>query len=323
MIHTNGKHLLFVAVTGIAMILASGCQSTAPNFTAPLAYMNPFRSAKPEIEYQQPVRMAVLWKESVVNAPGKKPTRGFGGRVYFYNEENETVRVDGNLTVYAFDDSNDEDMQARAPDRKYVFRASELQMHHGQTGLGESYNVWLPWDEVGGERKTIALVPIFKPVNGLIHKSDQSMATLSGTTSERETQFAEEAGATDPMVRQVTITVPPNERPNQASRVAISADEGVNESTETNRSVRTTTFELPRSTAARMNMSAYTPPQPRFVDNKSKSKSGSAATSNPGTSATAPPAAKGQVMQGSPIGSTQSGNADRRARVFGQPGSFR
>src|SRR3954469_12910506 len=59
-----------------------------------------------ESKYQAPVKMVALWSPAMYNAAGKKPTRGFGGRLYFYNAKNETIPVEGQLVVYCFDDTN-------------------------------------------------------------------------------------------------------------------------------------------------------------------------------------------------------------------------
>ncbi len=319
MTHRNRSCWWFLALPGLALLISCGCQSTAPRFSASLPNLNPFRNTKPEVEFQQPVRMAVIWKESTVTAPGQKPTRGFGGRVYFYNEDNETVRVDGELTVYAFDDTDDRELESRSPDRKYVFLAQDMQKHYGQTGLGDSYNIWLPWDQVGGQRKTISLVPIFKPLDGMIPKSDHSIAILSGTASEAEESFAAEAGAEDSLVRQVAVTIPPNESPNQASRVGITTDDSVMTEGRSlaNRSVRTTTFEVPRSTAARMKLAPFTPPQPRMAagrrDTSSQVEAASTVLTREASTET----------ENVPTGGNRSRTHRQKSAVFGQPGSFR
>ena len=33
--------------------------------------------------------MAVVWSYNVITVKGKKPTPGFGGRIYFYNKKNQ------------------------------------------------------------------------------------------------------------------------------------------------------------------------------------------------------------------------------------------
>ncbi|MFM8325640.1 MAG: hypothetical protein ACKN9U_12325, partial [Pirellulaceae bacterium] len=46
-----------------------------------------------EKEYQMPRSMAVIWSPDVFVAPGATPSRGFGGRIYFYNEKSHAVPV--------------------------------------------------------------------------------------------------------------------------------------------------------------------------------------------------------------------------------------
>ncbi len=172
-----GKPLLLVIVS--ISILNPGCQSfKSPSVFSRLAVPAP----ADKVAFHQPHRMAAIWKETVVSArPGHKGTRGFGGRVYFYGASNEPVRVDGELVVYAFDDSKtNSENPARVPDRKYVFRASDFQKHFSQTNIGASYSVWIPWDEIGGQLTTVSLLPVFKPVDGTVIQAGQSIAILPG-----------------------------------------------------------------------------------------------------------------------------------------------
>lgn len=300
------KSFWMVPVACLALVTC-GCQATGP-----VAEINPFVKSESQPDFQQPVRMAVIWKESAVTTPGKPATRGFGGRVYFYNEENEAIRVDGDLTVYAYDDTHSKGEETRAPERKYVFRAADLQKRHGETGLGDSYNIWLPWDEVGGERKTISLVPIFKPVNGLIPRSDHSIAILSGTTSTEEKDFHRHAGASDSKIRQVSMTVPAGESKNYATQLGAVDSESAG--FDPGKTVRTTTFELPRATANRMKLARISNQRKRMADQEQavEEKSHSAVTvqeaPQPRTVTPAEPEAAPTRSAG---------------KVFGQPGSFR
>lgn len=144
---------------------------------------NPVEKLKAErerdFEPTLPTTMVVTWKGSVYENVGVK-TRGFGGRVFFYDDANNAVAADGELTVYGFDDANKkEDASA---DKKFVFRASEFQSHKSENGLGVSYSFWIPWEKVGGYRKTISLIPIFKTVDGRILKGGQSVNVLHGRT---------------------------------------------------------------------------------------------------------------------------------------------
>ena len=137
-----------------------------------------------ESEPTQPVTMVVTWKGAVYETVGAK-ARGFGGRIFFYDEANNAVAADGELTVYGFDDS-DKQPGDSSPDKKFVFRASEFQTHKSENGLGISYSIWVPWEKLGGYRKTISLIPIFKTVDGKILKGGQSVNVLHGKTPEKQ-----------------------------------------------------------------------------------------------------------------------------------------
>jgi hypothetical protein len=59
------------------------------------------KEPKPEV----PDRMVAVWTHSIMNKAGQPSTRGFGGRVTFFNGDGESsILVDGQLTVYAFDE---------------------------------------------------------------------------------------------------------------------------------------------------------------------------------------------------------------------------
>lgn len=180
---TKGVNV-FLALSVVMLVGLAGCQS----LRSPTVFSRLAAPADEEVEFAQPHRLAVIWKDSTIPGySGSKPVRGFGGRVYFYDAKDEPIRVDGDLVVYAFDDSkydaSGDAPKSRMPERKYVFRASELQQHFSQTKIGPSYSVWVPWDEVGGEQVSVSLLPMFKPVNGQIINSGQSLAVLPGKAS--------------------------------------------------------------------------------------------------------------------------------------------
>ena len=111
-----------------------------------------------EEEPQIPRRVLASWTDTVLYQTGKTPQRGFGGRVIFYGEDNEKpVLVDGQLVVYAFDEANRDPTDNR-PTRRYVFPPDQVARRMSETALGPSYSFWLPWDEVGGEQKEVSLI---------------------------------------------------------------------------------------------------------------------------------------------------------------------
>ena len=82
----------------------------------------------------------------------------------FYEGKNEEpIKVEGTLVVYAFDETNRDANNAR-PDRKYVITPQQLPLHYSKSKVGHSYSVWVPWDEVdGGMQKEITLIVRFQP----------------------------------------------------------------------------------------------------------------------------------------------------------------
>ena len=102
-------------------------------------------------KYAVTARMAILWSPAIYNEAGKTPTRGFGGRIYFYDAKNKPIAVEGQLIVYAYN-NNTQKPENKVPDRKYAFTPEQFTKHYTPTELGASYSIWIPWDAVGGQR---------------------------------------------------------------------------------------------------------------------------------------------------------------------------
>ncbi|MEM8943950.1 MAG: hypothetical protein AAGD11_02120 [Planctomycetota bacterium] len=145
---------------------------------------------------QMPTRLVSTWQDAVLNQAGKKPERGFGGRVLFFNDDSEDpIRVEGQLVIYAFDE-NGRAAHETHPTRRYVFPTQQFAKHESECKLGPSYSVWLPWDALGGEQKNISLIARFEPKGGPLIAGDQTRHLLPGTR-----QLAE--GEQAPPVQQV------------------------------------------------------------------------------------------------------------------------
>jgi hypothetical protein len=132
--------------------------------------------AKPE----QPMKIAAMWTDTILNQPGRPSTRGFGGRLMFHaTEGGKPIKVQGTLVVYAFDET-DRDPSNSTPDKKYVFTPDQFSKHYSKSSIGHSYSVWLPWDEAGGEQKEISLIVRFMPLQGSPVVTEQSKHLLPG-----------------------------------------------------------------------------------------------------------------------------------------------
>jgi hypothetical protein len=136
--------------------------------------------------------MNVIWSDAVYTMPGKGATRGFGGHLFFYDKDQRPVEVDGQLVVFAYDDSKHTHLDSVA-DRKYVFTAEQMKCHLGQSRFGPSYSIWIPWQSVGGDERNISLLPVFTSTDGKVVVGPHAMNLLPGRKrEEREERTPEE-----------------------------------------------------------------------------------------------------------------------------------
>ena len=128
--------------------------------------------------------MIAIWSPDVLAQPGSPPTRGFGGRLYFYNEKNQAVPVEGQLVVYGYDDELAKERND-TPQRKFAFTPEQFTKHYSESDLGASYSVWLPWDAAGGDQQNVSLVPVFTSTSGKIVMGQQAINLLPGRVAQQ------------------------------------------------------------------------------------------------------------------------------------------
>ena len=187
---------------------------------------------------QQPVSVVAIWTEGVVHQGGSAPLRGFAGRLIFYGGDGtKPVKVDGGLTVYAFDEAGRRNLDAK-PDRKYVFTPEQLATHYDKLKVGPAYGVWIPWDEAGGLSKDISLIVRFSPRGGQLVVGEMARVVLTGATQPAIAEAArvkDSAAATvagDLMVRRMSYESPV---PGQPGELPAGEPAGI----------RSTTIQLP------------------------------------------------------------------------------
>lgn len=162
------------ATAALMILLPLGLGCTA--WKIPESFSLP--GSKPKFEV--PNRVTDLWTFSVLNQPGQPGVRGFGGRLMFFtNLEEKPVKVEGTLTVFAFDGQENDPARA-TPLRKFVFTAEKLTSHYSESKLGHSYSFWLPWDEVGGPEQQVILIARFESKGGQLLVGTPSRQTLAG-----------------------------------------------------------------------------------------------------------------------------------------------
>ena len=126
-----------------------------------------------------PITMTAIWTDSVYEKAGESSVKGFGGRIFFYNAKQKLVKADGELIIYGFDDSA-KDPTEQSADKKFIYKQEKFQSHYSENKLGASYSVWVPWEPMGGYRKAITLIPMFRTVDGDLIKCTQTIAVLPG-----------------------------------------------------------------------------------------------------------------------------------------------
>lgn len=138
--------------------------------------------------YPNPVKLATVWSPETLTQAGRLPTRGFGARVFFYDEKTRAVPVDGTLIVHGFNESGNSDK----PDvKRYEFTPEQFTRHFSRSDLGASYSVWIPWDAVGGDQQRISLVASFKTAEGKMLQGSPTTVLLPGAKQDRDLALAQ------------------------------------------------------------------------------------------------------------------------------------
>ena len=215
-----------------------------------------------ESAYQAPARLIAIWSEAMYTQPGQRPTRGFGGRLYFYNAKDKPVPVEGQLVVYAFDESQ-AGKPSQTPSRKFAFTPEQFTQHYSATELGASYSIWIPWDDVGGVRKSISLLPMFTSTSGQVVIGEQSVNVLPGKSPENpepapQGYFAPLSSAGPEGVRPASYAgeSPSAVRSRDSWQKVHTYEPAGNNQTQ----LRSTTIQLPMSTTQRLIQQRNAPP---------------------------------------------------------------
>ncbi len=162
----------------LALVASASLGCGALNIEQSLPWSEPTISDK--TKYSDPETMIVIWNESIYSEPGKAPMRGFGGRVYFYDKHSRPIPVDGEFICYAFDESTGDGAAKTRPDRKFEFTREQFTRHFGESDIGASYSIWLPWDGLGNPQRNISLYPMFRTVEGKVVRAAHSKHVLPG-----------------------------------------------------------------------------------------------------------------------------------------------
>ncbi len=131
-----------------------------------------------------PDRVVAMWREGLrmPSEEGEPSIRGLFGVVLFYvQDQPETVKADGRLEVFVFDET--EHPETVRPTRKYIWPQEVLPKYHTVWKHGHKYIFWLPWGPVGEPEVRIRLVVRFIPAEGGIVVGDDCREVLLGEMS--------------------------------------------------------------------------------------------------------------------------------------------
>jgi hypothetical protein len=222
-----------------------GCQAFKTKSMNPLEM---FAKEKQEVEPEEqtpavrPVKLVAVWKDATLTGSANaQAIRGFAGRVYFFDAKEQPIKVNGEFVVYAFDDSVEAESK-EAPNKKFVITAENLAQKHSTSEIGSSYSIWLPWDAVGGERKSISLVPMLRSTEGWVLRGEAANAVLPGKKPDRINERED-------FMKHFRQTVANN----GVTPASFSTDEPSKGSVE---KMRTTSIALPKSLSAKMKLNS-------------------------------------------------------------------
>lgn len=187
-------------------------------------------------EYQEPVSLAAIWSEDTLATAGQPTMRGFGGRIYFYNDRSQAVPVEGDLVVHGYLTTPGKEVSTDSTAHKrFVFGSEQLISHFSPSQIGASYSIWVPWDEAGGFREELTLIATFKSKQGSVVQGAPAKLFLPGKSrvddvplapTTRTVSYVTEEVPTHPgegkqlvgQTRTTTIAIPTNAELKRAMR---------------------------------------------------------------------------------------------------------
>ncbi|HEV7281660.1 MAG TPA: hypothetical protein VGN57_15770 [Pirellulaceae bacterium] len=169
-----------ILLTAAALLPFVGC-TAVPTMSAPNMDWLSKLSGNDE---GPPAQVVAMWTDASLKKAGTTGvTRGFGGRIYFYDAKKHSVKAEGELVVYAFVE-RDRQIPSNHADRKFVFSSEELQQNYTKTALGHCYDVWLPWTQEDDRSVSVSLLPALKMADGKVVLGSQSLNVLKGKDPE-------------------------------------------------------------------------------------------------------------------------------------------
>lgn len=248
MMMTKATYRCCVATCCLLMIATAGCSTLTGSKNTKNSKKDASWSLFKKKDYQVPQSINVTWTYDIFTKEGKPPTRGFGGRLYFYNEKSQAIPVEGELTVYGFDDTNrsHDGSSIESADKRFRFTAEQFTTHFSESELGASYSIWIPWDAAPGTQKKIMLIPTFKTKDGPVLRGNAATVLLPGVVSPEGEQRVIQASTQNGVQRAShTSSLPAGTALGQAIPGQVSPGQAMSDPALRDPAHRTTTIQYP------------------------------------------------------------------------------
>lgn len=169
----------------ICLLMATMCSAGCATFNLPFGKRIPTATAANPAN-----QILCFWQPGEGNDPDGYPCRGFCGQILFLSSKTQApVKIDGDVRVYLFDDQGTVDEQTK-PLRQFDFDSGSWNIHLGETSLGPTYSIFIPYVRRGVTEANCSLRIRMKPSVGPTIFSDFSNIPLNPTKKIRRGEEA-------------------------------------------------------------------------------------------------------------------------------------
>lgn len=143
------------------------------------------------------VEAICLWQAGEGQGLDGLPTRGFAGQILFFaHGRTEPVLVDGDVTIYVFDDIGGLEEQSK-PLHEFKFPNDAWQTYMVETHLGAGHQIFIPYTRPGAHHAKCMLKLKYTPKEGRTVYSRMAQVVLPGTKT--KTPVATQAPVLEPV----------------------------------------------------------------------------------------------------------------------------
>lgn len=128
-------------------------------------------------------KVICIWQPAEGRGLDELPSRGFAGQIVFLTAKSPTpVEVEGDVTVYLFDDHGPPDQRA-LPLHVFRFVDGSWQTHLIPTAWGPTYQLFIPYVRKGSHRASCSVAVQIDTPDGRRVTSDMANIALTGSES--------------------------------------------------------------------------------------------------------------------------------------------